>query len=181
MASSTSQAARRYAEALLASIGDDNAERVAQELESFATAVRESPDLGNVLFNPTFSDEERDQTVSAVMSRMELGEQTQKFIRVLIERDRQSEVESISETFSALVDERLNRAVATIRTAAELNEQTQAQLKAALERRTGKTLDLTIVVDPSLIGGVRAEIGTLVYDGTIKAELAKLSETLRLV
>ncbi|MEO1336576.1 MAG: F0F1 ATP synthase subunit delta, partial [Myxococcota bacterium] len=86
---------------------------------------------------------------------------------------------AISEAFRALVDEKMNRATGTIRTAAELDEATQEQLKRALEKRTGKQLDLDVVIDPSLIGGVRAEVGTLVFDGTIKSELEKLRETLR--
>ena len=179
MASIVSQASRRYAEALLAACDDDEIELVANELSSFARAAQESFDLRNVLLNPTFSAEEQSRTLSALMTAMSLTDRTQKFVKLLVERDRQSELSSISVAFSALVADKTNRAKGTIRTAAELDPSTQESLKYALEKRTGKKLDLTIIVDPSLIGGIRAEVGTLVFDGSIKAELEKLRETLR--
>ena len=181
MASSGSQAARRYAAALLAACNDDEVESVAQEVAAFATAAEESFDLKNILLNPTFGSEERNSTLETLMGRMKLSDRAQKFILLLVERDRQNELTSISEAFSKLVADNKNRATAVIRTASELDESTTEALKRALERRTGKQLDLTVTIDPSLIGGVRAEVGTLVFDGSIKAELAKLRESLRSV
>ena len=179
MASIRSQAARRYAEALLAACDDGEIESVATELSSFAEAVDNNFDLRNVLMNPTFSAAERGQTMEALMSHIGLSERSQKFINLLIARDRQGELQATSEAFATLVSERMNRATATVRTAAELDPSTQEQLKWALEKRTGKQLDMTVTVDPSLIGGLRAEVGTLVFDGSIKAELERLGEALR--
>ena len=179
MASSVSQAARRYADALLAACAEDEVETVADELSTFAHAVEDSFDLKNVLQNPTFSADERNATLGAVMKHLGLGDRTQKFVSLLLERDRQGELSAISEAFAALVADKTNRATAVIRTAATLDANTQEQLKRALEKRTGKKLEITVAIDPSLIGGIRAEVGTLVYDGTIKAELERLGETLR--
>ncbi len=181
MASTGSQAARRYAEALLAACKDDEVESVAQEVAAFAAAADESFDLKNILLNPTFGSEERKRTLEALMAHMKLSDRAQKFVLLLVERDRQEEITGISEAFSKLVADNKNRAAAVIRSAAELDPSTTEALKWALERRTGKQLDITVAIDPSLIGGVRAEVGTLVFDGTIKAELEKLRESLRAV
>ena len=179
MAASVSQVSRRYAEALLAACSDDEVEAVAQELTAFSTAVQESFDLKNVLLNPTFGDEERRSTLEALMAHIGLSERTQRFIVLLIERERQGDLESIAEAFAGLVADKTSKATAIVRTAAELDPSTQEQLKWALEKRTGKKLEMDVTVDPSLIGGIRAEVGMLVFDGTIKAELDKLRESLR--
>ena len=179
MASSDSQAAKRYAAALFTSCRKNELDAVARHLNNFATVVEENFDLRNVLLNPTFSDEERDAALAALMKKMKITKRTQKFIGLLIERDRQQEVRAIADAFASLVNKSTNRASALIRTASKLDSKTQDALKRALEKRTGKTLDMSIEVDPSLIGGIRAEVGTLVFDGTIRAELDRLKETLR--
>lgn len=179
MASIGSQAARRYAEALLSACGEGEIETVAAELTGFAQATTESTDLKNVLLNPTFSAEERSRTLAALMEHMSLGERTRRFITLVVERDRQDELEGIAEAFDALVADKTNRATANIVSAAQLDSSQQEQLKRALEKRTGKKLDLKVTVDSSLIGGIRAEVSGIVFDGSIRAELDKLRETLR--
>ena len=61
-----------------------------------------------------------------------------------------------------------------VRVAKPLDEARRAALKAALERSTGRPLDLKVVVDPSVIGGISARIGDTVIDGTVARRLEEL-------
>ncbi|MEM7676180.1 MAG: F0F1 ATP synthase subunit delta, partial [Myxococcota bacterium] len=86
VSSSESQVARRYADALLAACSDDEINDLSDELNSFANAVEESSDLKNVLLNPTFSAEEQQATLAAIMAHFSMSERSQNFINLLVER-----------------------------------------------------------------------------------------------
>ena len=73
-----------------------------------------------------------------------------------------------------LADKRAGRVQARVVSAVEMTEGSIDQLRRALERRTGKKIEMNVEVDPSLIGGIRAEVGSFVLDGTIRTELERL-------
>lgn len=172
-----SQAARRYADAFIQSAGE-NLSSAVEELISFATTVEGVPELRHVLLNPAFSADEEKQVLHAVMDRLSLSENTRRFVELLAARERMGEIGEIAETVKKLSDERANRIQATVEAAEQLTPDALERLKAALEKRTGRKVDLDVTVDPSLIGGVRTRVGSIVFDGTIRTELDRLREAL---
>ena len=72
------------------------------------------------------------------------------------------------------MDERLGFARAEVKSARELSEPLRGALGAELERLTGKRIRARYAVDPSLIGGVVARIGSTVYDGSVRGQLGSL-------
>jgi F-type H+-transporting ATPase subunit delta len=172
-----SLAARRYAEALIEAAGAD-LPKAAQELMSFAELVEGVPEFRHVLLNPAFSVEEEHKALEAVMDKMNLSETVRRLLRMLAERERMPEIRDIAETVKRIADERAGRLRAKVETAEELSSSSVARLKAAIEKRTGRTVELDIVVDPKLIGGIRTRVGTIVFDGTLRSELARLREVL---
>ncbi len=177
-----SLASRRYAEALVeASVAEDTDRlgEVRRELAGFAQTVREAPDLKNALLNPVFTSNERSQVLDQTMARLNLSKTVQNFLKLVAEKGRMPELDDIHEAFSDLADARQGKVRATVTSAAELQDTAVDQLKRALERKTGKTIDLSREIDPALIGGVRVQIGSLVFDGTIQRQLENLQETLR--
>lgn len=176
-----SGAARRYAEALLEAVGHESQEvqdATKGELQGLADAVTEISDLRSALENPSYSSEERLAVLTAVAERLELSPRVRNFARLVVERGRADEFGEMAETFGQLLDARSGRLRALVTSAQPLGEDEAQRIRQALERRTGKTIDVELAVDPSLIGGVRAEVGTIVFDGTIRAELLKLRENL---
>ncbi|MEL6188666.1 MAG: ATP synthase F1 subunit delta, partial [Myxococcota bacterium] len=135
-------------------------------------------DLRNALENPSYSSEERLSVLDAVSGQLELSPRVKNFARLVVERGRAEELTEMSETFASLLDERTGRTRALITSAQPLEEAEADRIREALEKRTGKTIEVELAVDPALIGGVRAEVGTIVFDGTIRAELDKLREQL---
>ncbi|HRK45718.1 MAG TPA: ATP synthase F1 subunit delta, partial [Nocardioides sp.] len=80
-------------------------------------------------------------------------------------------VEAALQDYLDQAAEALSEAVATVHTAHELSADEQSRLTAALGRQYGKDVQLHVVVDPSLIGGLRVEIGDDVIDGTVVSRL----------
>ena len=70
------------------------------------------------------------------------------------------------------------KAVAEVRSAVPLTEDQRTRLTAALNQATGKDLEVKVIVDPTVLGGLLTQIGDTVIDGTVRTKLAKLREAL---
>jgi F-type H+-transporting ATPase subunit delta len=176
-----SQASKRYALALVESISASkklSLDEALGELSLFTEAVRESFDLKNALLNPAFTRDEREKMVQGIIAHLKLSDTIARFVRILVDSRRIREIEDINETFRALADERRGRVRATVHSAAALSKDTEERLRRALEKTTGRTIELDTHVDPSLIGGIRATVGSMVFDGTIRSELNRLKTQL---
>jgi F-type H+-transporting ATPase subunit delta len=84
----------------------------------------------------------------------------------------------VHEAFIEILAERLNRASVRLTSAAVLSPSDLADIKKKLEGLTGKQVDIDSKVDASLIGGAKAQIGSTIYDGTIKNQLSKMRSQL---
>ena len=82
----------------------------------------------------------------------------------------------VASRLAELVAEEEGAAVAEVRSAVELTEDQIERLRAALARATGREVEVKVVVDPALIGGVVAKIGDTVFDGSVKSQLDELRE-----
>ena len=71
------------------------------------------------------------------------------------------------------------RAVAEVRSSIPLDEDTQRRLADALARATGKDIEVKVIVDPSVIGGIVAQVGDTVIDGSVRARLDQLREQIK--
>jgi F-type H+-transporting ATPase subunit delta len=90
-----------------------------------------------------------------------------------------------SRDLPAIIDRMVERAasakhleVAEVRSAVPLSEDQQDRLKAALANATGKNVDLKVIVDPAVLGGLVATIGDTVIDGTVRTHLDQLKSRL---
>lgn len=179
---SQDSAARRYAEALLETVWSQGAPGAAgtsaQELERLCEAMKASDDLENALHNPSYGADERVKVVEAVASSLSMSPTVKNFLKLVVERGRAAELPAIASSFRKMLDAREGRVVAKVLSATQLSSKAMSALKTALESKTGKKVQLETEVDPELLGGVRAEVGSLVYDGTLRAELERLRETL---
>jgi F-type H+-transporting ATPase subunit delta len=173
-----SLASRRYAEALIGAAGAKDLARASQELLAFAELVEGSDEFRHVLLNPAFSVDEEHKALDAVMERMKLSDVVKRLLTMLAQRERMNEIRDIAETVKRISDERAGRVEAKIETAEELAPHALARLRSAVEKRTGKSVELQVVIDPSLIGGIRTTVGSTVFDGTLATSLRDLRESL---
>ena len=101
------------------------------------------------------------------------------FLNLLVEKKRAEILPDIAEAFKNMVDEEQNISHGTVTSAVELSDELLAKVKASLEKLTGKQVELSTSVDPSLIGGIVAKVGDLVLDGSIKTQLAGLKDSIK--
>lgn len=172
-----STASKRYAEALVESIlaeDERQLETVVAEVISAAGAIEMSPDLEQVVRHPAFSDEEKNDVLAAVLEHLGVSERTRRFLALVAEKGRLTELSAIAEHLEQLSEHRAGRITAVVESASELKATTLGQLRKALEKRTGKSVEMEVRVDPDLIGGLRTRVGSFVLDGTIRNELDRL-------
>ena len=171
--------ARRYAKALLEiGIAGKSCDGIQRELERVTAVYQASPELATALENPVFPASQRKQVMEEVARRLMVSKVVRNFLMLLLDRGRIAALPSISREHRLLVDAHAGRVRARISTPRPLAPATEARLKSALERRTGKAVILEMHEDPSLIGGVVTQIGDLVFDGSVRTQLANLRQQL---
>lgn len=178
MAGSTA-AARRYARALFGLASEDGSvESTGRELEALAKLLAQSPVLRRALFRPLHPAAERRSALRAVAERLGSNATLQNFYAFLVDQRRLVDFATICSEFQRLAAEAEGRTDARITSARPLDDATRDRLVAALSRRTGRQVHASLEVDPELIGGVVAQVGDLVFDGSLRTQLAQLRMSL---
>ncbi len=100
-------------------------------------------------------------------------------MRLLVDRDRATELGQIARVYRDLGDELEGRARAQLRASAPLSPEQMKELEGALSRAVGKTVTVEASVDPLLLGGAVAQVGSFLFDGSIKGQLRELRRELK--
>lgn len=176
----SSRISKRYAKALL-SLGQEDGNYMAygKDLHEFGAFCAGNLEFIKVISNPIFSVEERKRVLDTVLAKSPFATMTRNFLRLLLDKNRIGAIEEISAYYSKLTDEISNVTRAEILTAKPLKKEAQDRLGAALEGLTGKKVNLEVKEDASLIGGLVVRIGDLVLDGSVRAQLQGLKESLK--
>lgn len=172
--------ARRYAKAIF-SLGSET-EKYGEyntTLQAFAGLYEANPDVVDALTNPLYPLEIREKVMDGIVKSMAVDTVMSKFLNLLVEKKRADILPEIAEEFKTMVDEAQNLSHGTVVSAVELSDELQKKIQDTLEKLTGKKVELTTSVDPSIIGGMIAKVGDLVLDGSIKTQLAGLKESIK--
>ena len=127
---------------------------------------------------PLYPVKERRAVLSSIAQAEGLSRLVTNFYSYLIDQRRLVDFSSIREEFTRLVDADSGLITAQVVSASPLDDQRRDRLQRALSERTGLDVRLEVEVDESLIGGVVANVGDLVFDGSIRAQLESLRANL---
>jgi F-type H+-transporting ATPase subunit delta len=176
---SSGSLARRYAKALM-EIGteDGSYKRIGQDVAALANAINVSDELSSLLSNPVFPRSDREKIILAILQRVGASHTVINFAKLLLDRERVAVIPDISRELTAMIDDLSGQVTAEILTAAPLTSSQQAELKTTLEKISGKKILIEIKEDRTLLGGVVAKVGDLVYDGSLRTQLRELRRTL---
>jgi F-type H+-transporting ATPase subunit delta len=170
-------ASRRYATALF------ELARESQELESVSKALgelskawNEHAELRRVFENPAIDVASRVKVATGLADKVSAPVHVRRLVQLLAERQRVELLADLQEAFHQKMEASLGVVRATVVSAVELSEEYMRQLQAVLEQVSGKKVFVTRRVDPSVIGGVSAEIGDQVFDGTLRTRLRELKD-----
>jgi len=173
-----SVAASRYAKALLDVLYPSRAEMGRDQLRSFQSVLASQDGARLVFENPTLSTESRKDLLNKIGNVLKLDAPIRNFLGLLIDRNRLDVLDEIVATYESLLDEKLGVVKARVTTALELDSKQREEIAARLNALTGKKVRMETFVDPSLIGGLVAQVGSTIYDGSIRQQLQTFKNTL---
>ncbi len=169
------QVASRYARALLDSCPNKD---VAEEVDIFLTglgaAVDESREFRELLYDPAIPRATRESVLRSLAEQGGMTVQVANFFSALVNHNRTTSLPSIAKVFHEEREKAMGVVPADITTAQPLADDLRELTLRTLEKITGRKVRLTSQVDPGILGGAVTKIGSTIYDGSLRTQLAQL-------
>ena len=167
---------RGYAQALFQVAQAEGAlEQVEDELFRFARILENETRLREALTDPSSEPEHRAKMVQELLGP-KASAHTTNVIAFLVQQGRARELPKIIDSLVKLAAEERNKAVAEVRSAVPLDGDQRQKLVDAIAKATGKNVELKVLVDPSVVGGLLVRVGDQVFDGTVRRRLQMARE-----
>ena len=177
---SAGRAVHRYASALFdVTQKMGTTEAASQSLNQLGTLISGHDELSRVLASPAIPVNVKRDVVLAVIDAVGgVPAEVRRMVSMLAERDRLAELPDVMTAFGEQLMESRRVLRADIVTAVPLSDASRSALTEALGRASGKSVTLNASVDPAIIGGVIARVGSFVYDASLTRQLERMRETL---
>jgi F-type H+-transporting ATPase subunit delta len=171
--------AARYAKALLdVAIKESSAAQAEQDLKRFIDLFDQYPDLKKALMNPAIPVTSKRRVMQDLVTRLELSRPVARLLLMLADRDRLILLPDLVAVYRERLLDYEQVVRAEVITATTLDPSRADRLQRRLSEVTGRRVTMSTSVDPSIIGGVIARIGSVVYDGSVATQLAKIRDRL---
>jgi len=149
-----------------------------QQVNSIVAAIKESDELRKVWEAPDIPANQKLRLLDAIGAQVGLSRTVRNFFAVLIDHQRIAMVEHIARQFETELDTELGFAEAQITSARQLTDDEKRELELRVAGITGKKVRARYAANPELLGGVMVQVGSTIYDGTVRGQLQKLREQL---
>ena len=157
------------------------AEAVADELKRMTEAMAQVTELERVMVTPRVAVETKTAILDEVLSALAIEEPTRRFLHVVQRHYRLAQLPQIQTTYGELLDRALGRTQARIEVARPLSPVEREATLAVISEVTGATVVANLVESRELLAGVRVQIGSKIFDGSLLAQLERLSRQSRFV
>jgi F-type H+-transporting ATPase subunit delta len=169
---------RGYAEAIYTiAEAEGELESVEEQVYAFAKMADKQAKVREALIDPELPNENKRNLIGEV-----LGERANpvavSLLGMLVEQGRERDISRIAESLAEVAAERRQQVVAEVRSAVPLTDAQRRRLAEALSSATGRTVEVKVVVDPDLVGGVVARVGDLIFDGSVRSRLDEAKQHL---
>lgn len=165
-----------YAEALFnVAKSEGNLAEVEDELFRFGRALDGHEELRDKLTDPRIPAAVRQQVVEDLLGDR-ATDTTVSLISMVVGTGRARDLPKIIDELVEMSAAESNKVVAEVRSAIDLSADQRERLATALNAATGKTVEMKVIVDPSVMGGIVTQIGDTVIDGTVRSRLAQLRD-----
>lgn len=178
MASVVGTYARAFADVVMTGKSHLDPARALQELHSVEDLIQESDQLRRVLENPSIPGDRKRAVIDAITGRMGTTRQVRNFVAVLTDHRRLPLFSEILKRLQQELNDRQGFAEAQVRTARQLSDAEKAMLEAEITKLTGKKIRAKYEQDATLLGGAVVQVGSTIYDGSVKGQLEKIREQL---
>ena len=174
--------AARYARALADVVMDSHGRMepgaAVEQLRGVERMFAESEDLRQAMLTPAIQAVRKRAVLARLGDQLGVAHEIKNFLFVLIDHRRIGMISEMREAFELEIDQRRGVARTRVTSAQQLGDAERGALEAELVRLTGKQVRVQYAVDPELLGGAVARVGSVVYDGSVSGQLARLRRQL---
>lgn len=176
----TGSIARRYARALFSlAVEADRIEPWSSAFAALRSTFLESTELRDALTNPVYTADQRRGVVTRLAQALALDPEPTNLLLLLAERNRLALLDAVAEEFGELADQKLGRVRARVVSAVPLEQAEATRLADQLAGAAKAKVIVERQVDPTILGGVVARVGSMVYDGSLRSQLEELGRALK--
>ncbi len=172
--------AARYARAFAQVVTSTNLQSAPalEQLRNFAATLSSSRELREVLMNPSLAIQQKLGVIDAIAQRLNMSQSVRNFVAVIMDHQRLPELDSILTEYAALADTNAGMTEVEIVSARPLADEERNTLISTAGTLAGSQISATFTEDASLLGGAVLKIGSTIYDGSLKAQLAWMKQRL---
>jgi F-type H+-transporting ATPase subunit delta len=152
--------------------------RALQELHSIESLLQESDQLRRVLENPSLPGDRKRAVIDAITGRLDTTRQVRNFVAVITDHRRLPLFSEILKQLEQELNDRQGFADAQISSARQLSDAEKKMLEVEITKMTGKKIKAKYAQDATLLGGAVVQVGSTIYDGSVKGQLEKIREQL---
>ncbi len=176
-----SSTAYKYAEALADVAADTHfpLEKAGEQLESFVSAYNGSEELKSALLVPSYPLAVKQGVVREISQLLKMEKIVLNFLLVLLEKGRLGQIEEVFAAYQGVLDNKAGVVRVDVASAHTLSAEDQKQIAATMKKVTGKEVKLSYSVDDDLIGGLKLQVGSTVYDGSVRSSLEQLRNRMK--
>jgi F-type H+-transporting ATPase subunit delta len=145
------------------------------QLQAVEALLASSPELRAIMDTPAVPGSRKKAVLEQLAVRTGASPLISNFLKVLVDHKRIGILSQIRSAFELLLDEHLGYVRIDVASAAPLDDEQRKQLETEMMQISGKQVRMRTTVDPDLLGGIIARLGSTVYDGSIRGQL----ETMR--
>jgi F-type H+-transporting ATPase subunit delta len=149
---------------------------VREQLADFVASMEEVPELGGLLLNPKLDVRVKRSALEGVLA--DADELVRNFLLLLVEKHRAGDVGEIAREFERLASAEEGRLDVELTTAYELSDDESSAILSQIEKASGRHVDATRKVDPTLVGGIVLQVGSLRLDASVRGRLTRLRQEL---
>ena len=172
--------AGRYATALFGLARDEQQiDAVSRSLDSIEAATSESADFRALVTSPLIGRAAAGKTIRALVPALGLDPITGRFLGVLADNGRLSELKSVIRIVRELASDHRGETKAEVTSAYPLSDDQIAALKSKLKARVGRDVSIDLHVDPALLGGIIVRLGSQMIDASIATKLNTLATAMK--
>jgi len=182
------QIAARYAAALFSLVQEGGGEgsedssqlahRVQADMEKLANLLAQSPAFQSLIRSPVIPAPEQAKAVQAVLQKLEIGAPVSHFVSVVVKNRRAFTLPAILSSYTQLQAKARGEMAAELIAAEPLTSTQEEALKAKLKTAFGKNINIHTKINPALLGGLIIRAGSFMIDGSLRAKLNSLKQTM---
>ena len=169
----------RYARSLADVVFENHLEdEVTRDLFLYRDIFLTAPEVLEAFHNPAVARDAKARVLGELLARYPVGQIAANFLHVLLEHNRIRYFQEILDRYMKTLNERKGIASAEVTSAAPLSEREVIALRESLGRAVGRTVTLSVRTDRELLGGLVVQVGSTVYDGSIRRQLTDMRQRL---